>query len=233
MGGVAPASGGVRRGGGLRRGELLEILFIGGAFPYLDGVVRGAGCEFLAVRTEEDAREVVVVGFEDAAGEEGGGVFVLKHPPDVHVPFVIARGEEGAVACDGHRGDGHVLCWNKLMGAFRFAEVPHTDVTAAVGGDEFALVGVDDDVVDGVGVRVVALNAARARVPDFDGHVLGGSDHPFAFAVEGDAGDVVGVAFEGDNWVWVRRFDVVEFDVVAASCGEVFLVGGDAQAVDL
>jgi len=51
--------------------------------------------------------------------------------------------------------------------------------------------------------------------------------------VEGDAGDVVGVAFEGDDWVGISGLDVVEFDVVAARGGEVFLVGRDAEAVYL
>jgi hypothetical protein len=69
---VAVAAGGVGRGGVVRRGELFEVFLVGGAFPDLDGVVGGAGCEFLAVGTEQNAREVIVVGFEDAAGEKRG-----------------------------------------------------------------------------------------------------------------------------------------------------------------
>ena len=51
--------------------------------------------------------------------------------------------------------------------------------------------------------------------------------------MEGDAGDVIGVAFEGDDRVGVGGLDVVEFDVVAACGGEVFLVRRDAEAVYL
>jgi hypothetical protein len=116
---------------------------------------------------------------------------------------------------------------DELVSAFRFAEIPDADVAAAVSGDKFTLIGVDDDVVYRVGVWVVALHDARAGVPDFDGHVLGGGDHPFPFAVEGYAGDIIGVAFKCDDRVRVSRFDVVEFDVVSTGGGEIFLVGRD------
>ena len=51
--------------------------------------------------------------------------------------------------------------------------------------------------------------------------------------MEGDAGDVVSVALEGQDWIGVRGFDVVELDVGVGGGGEETLVGGDAEAVDL
>ena len=54
------------------------------------------------------------------------------------------------------------------MRALVLREVPDADVAAAVAGDELALVRVDDDVVDGGAVGVVALDVAGAGVPDFD-----------------------------------------------------------------
>ena len=51
--------------------------------------------------------------------------------------------------------------------------------------------------------------------------------------MEGYACDVICVTFECDHRVGISRFDVVEFDVVPARGGEIFLVGSDAQSVDL
>lgn len=51
--------------------------------------------------------------------------------------------------------------------------------------------------------------------------------------MEGNAGNVVGVTFEGKNCGRVGGFYVVEFYGVVASGGEVAFVGTDAEAVDL
>jgi hypothetical protein len=51
--------------------------------------------------------------------------------------------------------------------------------------------------------------------------------------VKGDAGDVACVALEGEQRVGVGGLDVEELDGVVAGRGEVALVGGDAEAVDL
>ena len=51
--------------------------------------------------------------------------------------------------------------------------------------------------------------------------------------MEGYAGDVAGVAFEGEACVRVRRLDVVKLDRVVARGGEEAFVGGDAEAVYL
>lgn len=119
------------------------------------------------------------------------------------------------------------------MGALVFAQVPYADVAAAVAGDEFPLVRVDDDVVDGEAVVVVALHARAAGVPDLDRAVLGAGDHPLALAVERDAGHVARVPVKGQDRARVCRADVVELDVVVAGRGEVALIRRDAEPVDL
>jgi len=119
------------------------------------------------------------------------------------------------------------------MGAFIGAEVEDAHVACSVGGDDFSLVRVDDYVVDGGGVGVIALNCAGARVPDFYGIVFGTGDHPFCVDVESNGCYVVGVAFEDHYWGGIGGFDVVEADDMAAGCGKVFLVGGYAETVDL
>ena len=55
------------------------------------------------------------------------------------------------------------------MAAFVLAEIPDSHVAAAIAGDEFALIGVDYDVVDRDAMRVVALDVAAAGVPDLHG----------------------------------------------------------------
>ena len=99
------------------------------------------------------------------------------------------------------------------MGALVFAEIPDAHARAAIAGDELALVGVDDDVVDRAAMVVVALDGAEARVPNFDGAILGAGHHPFALAVECNSSDVSGVPFKGKDGAGVVGADVVEFDI--------------------
>ena len=80
---------------------------------------------------------------------------------------------------------------------------------------------------------IIPLHRGPARIPDFDGPIFRTGDHPFPLAMEGDARDVAGVAFEDMEGGRVRGADVVELDVVVAGGGEEAFVGGDAEAVDL
>lgn len=114
------------------------------------------------------------------------------------------------------------------MSAFALAEVPDTDIATTITTDEFTLVWMNDDVVDRISVLVVALNLARSSVPNAHGGVFRAGDHPLALAVESNAGDVVGVSLKFHDRVWIGRLDVVKAHHVSASCGEVFLVWGDA-----
>lgn len=78
-------------------------------------------------------------------------------------------------------------------------QIPDPDITAAVTTDKLPLIRMDDHVVDRAAVVVIPLDGPGLDVPDLDGAVLGGGDHPFGVDVEGDAGDVVGVALEGEE----------------------------------
>lgn len=146
---------------------------------------------------------------------------------------VIGSAEQRAVAGDGHARDGHVLLRDQLVGAIVLRQVPNADAAHAVTGDDFALVRVDDDVVGGAAVIVAALNLTGSGLPNLHGSILGARDHPLALTVECDAGDVAGVALEGQQWVWVGGLDIKELHGVVAGRGKVALVGGDAEAVDL
>lgn len=119
------------------------------------------------------------------------------------------------------------------MSADALSKVPDANHASAITADQFTLVGVNDNVINRSPVHVVALQGAGASVPDLDSPVLRACNHPFAFAMECDTGDVAGVTFEGHHWVGVGGLDIIEFDIVVSAGGEKTLVGSDAQAIDL
>jgi hypothetical protein len=119
------------------------------------------------------------------------------------------------------------------VGTLVLAEIPDTHVAAPVAGDQFALVWMNDNVVDRHTVHVVPLHVSGARIPNLDGPVLRGSHQPLALAVKGDAGDVARVPVEGEDSVRVRGLDIVELDGVVPGGGQVTLVRRNAQAVHL
>ena len=106
------------------------------------------------------------------------------------------------------------------MGAFVLAEVPNSNISTAVTGNQLPLIRVDDDVVDGNFVVVIALDASCPCVPDLNSAILGAGDHPFPLAMKGYACDVAGVALEGEDRTRVRRAYVVKLDVEIAGRGE-------------
>ena len=119
------------------------------------------------------------------------------------------------------------------MRAVVLRKIPDPHTATPVTADDLPLVRVDDDVIDGRRVSVASLDGPGASLPDLHGAVLGGRHHPLALTVEGHAGDVAHVAFEGEDGIGVCRLDIVELDGVVARGGEVALVGGYAEAVDL
>lgn len=91
----------------------------------------------------------------------------------------------------------------------------------------------NDDVIDGSSVDVVALQATGTSIPDLYSSVLRAGDHPFPFAVECDSRDVACVTFEGHHRVGVSGLDVEELDIIVTRSGKESLIRGDAQAIDL
>lgn len=146
---------------------------------------------------------------------------------------VIGSAQKGTVARNGNARYGLLLLRDDLVRAVILRQVPDPHAAAPIAADDLALIRVDDDVVDGRPVVVVALDGPAPRLPDLDGAVLGRRHHPLALAVEGHASHVASVAVEGEHSVGVRRLDVVELHGVVACGGEVALVGGDAEPVDL
>ena len=119
------------------------------------------------------------------------------------------------------------------MGTAVFSQVPDSDTATMITTDDLALVWVNNHIVDWRVVVVAALNGAGASFPDLHGSILGASNHPFPLAVECNAGDVVGMAFKGQDGIWVRGLDVVELDAMVARGGKEALVRRDTEAVDL
>jgi hypothetical protein len=146
---------------------------------------------------------------------------------------VVTSADHTAVRRDRDGCNAHVVLGDELVAALVLAKVPDAHVAAAVTANELALVRVNDYIVDGDAVGVVALHIAAAGIPDLDGAVFRGRDQPLGLAVEGDACDVGRVAVKGQDRIRIRRLDVVELDRVVAGGGEVALVGRDAETVHL
>jgi hypothetical protein len=102
-----------------------------------------------------------------------------------------------------------------------------------VAADEFSLIWVNDNIIDRCSVNVVALQATSPCIPNLDSSVLGARDHPFSFAVKCDAGDVIGVTFEGNHRIGISRFNIKQFDIIVTGSREKSLIRCDAKAVDL
>jgi hypothetical protein len=141
---------------------------------------------------------------------------------------VVARAQQRPIAGDGDAGDAHVLLGDELVGTLVLAQVPDANRARAVAADELALVRVDDHIVDGRAVVVVALDRAGPDVPNLDCAVLRARDHPLALTVEGDGRHVGRVPFKGQDGRRVRRLDLVELDDVVARGGQEALVRRDA-----
>lgn len=119
------------------------------------------------------------------------------------------------------------------MCAVVFGQVPDAYATTAVAADNLALVGMNDNIVDGGAVVVAALNGGRSRVPNLDGTVLGARNHPLAFAMKRNTRNVVGVALKYEKRIGVCRLNVKELDGVVAGDGEEALIGRYAETIDL
>lgn len=116
---------------------------------------------------------------------------------------VISCTQQRPITSNSHAGNGDVVLGYKLMGALVLPQVPYPHVSSSVTADEFSLVGMNDNVVDGHAMTVVALDTSRFCIPDLDCAVLRTGDHPLSLTVEGHSGDVVGVALECEDGIWI------------------------------
>jgi len=184
--------------------------------PDPSGVVGGAGCEVADVGGKQDAVDVLVVGQKASNRDEGGDVAVLDHAPDVDVALVrgsawnleinetcrrgayrvVPSAEKRTIARHGHTSHRDIILRNELVSALVFAQVPDPDISSTVTANEFALIRMNDNIVDRNSMAVVTLISASAGIPDLDIAIFGASDHPFSLTVESYSSDVAGVTFE-------------------------------------
>lgn len=86
------------------------------------------------------------------------------------------------------------------MGALILSQIPDPDVASSIAADQLSLVRMYDHIIDRASMVVVPLYRSGFGIPDPDCVVFGRRDHPFRIDVEGYPCDVVGVAFEGEEW---------------------------------
>lgn len=171
---------------------------------------------------------------------------VLVHPPDVNVALsrrsvneklkertrqayqVVSGGKKRTVTSDTHTSHRNILHGHELMRAFALAQVPNSDISTSITTDQFSLVWMDDHIIYGMCMLVVALDLATSSIPDSHGHVFRTRNHPFPFTVESHTRHVVRMSLELHYRVGIAGLDVVKAHHVSARSGQVFLVWGDA-----
>ena len=104
-------------------------------------------------------------------------------------------------------------------------QIPNPHTSSTITTYNLALVRVNHYIVDRASMGIAALHGTTSRLPDLDSTVLGTRHHPFPLAVKRDACYIARVAFECEERVRIRGFDVVELHGVVAGCGEEPFVG--------
>jgi hypothetical protein len=117
------------------------------------------------------------VSLEGSAWKKGSRVLVLVHAPDVDIalfavsaisqepepafPYtVVAGSKKRAITSHTDTCSCHVVFGNQLVRASILAEVPDSNIATSICADQFTLVGMDDNIVDRMRMRVVALLSA-------------------------------------------------------------------------
>ena len=84
------------------------------------------------------------------------------------------------------------------MGTFILAKIPDSNIARSITADQFPLVRMNYNIIHWRSMAVVSLHVSGSCIPDLNGTIFGARDHPLAFAVKCNAGDIVTVAFKGD-----------------------------------
>lgn len=113
------------------------------------------------------------------------------------------------------------------------SKIPYSDGSRTITTNNLALIRMYNNIVHRTPMIITPLNASLPRLPDLDRPIFRTGNHPFALAMKSDAGDVVGVAFEGEDWIRICGFNIVELHVGVGGGSEETLIGRDAEAVDL
>lgn len=144
-------------------------------------VVGGTSCQMADVRRKENASDVGGMGHKLTYGQDGCSIATLDHTPNVDVALLLAlestikdlgslrKGQthcivscanHTSIARNRHTGNADIVFRNELVGALVLAQVPNSHVTAAITADQFSLVRVNDYIIDGDSMGIVALDIA-------------------------------------------------------------------------
>lgn len=138
--------------------------------PDLCRMVCGAGCEVPHIRAEQhtgDVRAMSAILSHWYQGRDIAHGDQAPHEDRACDAVGDCCAEERSICSDCDGGNRLVLFGYELMAALVLAQIPDSNVSASVAGDELALIRVNNDVVDRYAVRVIALNMAAAGIPDF------------------------------------------------------------------
>lgn len=113
------------------------------------------------------------------------------------------------------------------MRTYALSKIPNANNTSTIATNQFTLIRMNDNIIDGDSVVVIPLQTTSPSIPDLHSTVLRAGYHPPALAMERDACDIVRVTLEGHDRVGIGGFDVEKLDIVMTGGREVALVGCD------
>lgn len=142
------------------------------------------------------------------------------------IPYtIIARTKHRTITSNGDACNRHVIFRDEMMCAFILSQIPYAKIPSTITTDEFALIGMDDDVIDGESMIVIPLHASRSSIPDLHRSILRARHHPFPLAMKPHPGHVRTMPLEGEDGVGIVGFDVKQLDRKTTGCGQEALVG--------
>ena len=108
------------------------------------------------------------------------------HPPHVDIAKVVTSNKTASFTGDCHASYRHVFFWDEVVAASVLRKVPHFHTSSLVAADNFSLIRMDDDVVDGAVVVIPSLCFRRCSdVPDLECPVFASRGEPFGSIVPG------------------------------------------------
>lgn len=116
---------------------------------------------------------------------------------------IIARAQQGSVTSYRNTRHRDIFLGDQLVGAFVFSEVPNPDITPSITSYYLPLIWVDHHVINRDTVIVASLNAPVFRLPYLYPPIFRTSNHPFAFTMESDTGNIPRVPGESHDRTWI------------------------------
>lgn len=188
------------------------------------------------------------MSFEMSYWNQLGFLSVLSKMPDKNIALeelvrlsfigtlsyrVGTSAECRSIARNRNTRNRYVFFGDQLVRAIILCQVPNSNTPTLVAANDFALVWVNDYIIDRCSMGITALHSATPSLPDFDCAILRACTHPLSLAVKLNACDIACMTFERKERVGVGGFYIVKLYRMISSSREEALIRGNAKTVDL